>query len=50
MNDIIKEAIDYISPKKAEEVVVDPKAKGKGKQAEQVIVDIFDGKNVQKYK
>lgn len=31
MNDIIKEAIDYISPKKTEEVVVDPKAKGKGK-------------------
>jgi hypothetical protein len=31
MNDIIKEAIDYISPKKTEEVVVDPKAKSKGK-------------------
>lgn len=46
MNDIIKEAIDYISPKKTEEVVVDPKAKGKGKLAEQVVVDIFEGKNV----
>lgn len=51
INDIIKEAIDYISPKKAEEVVVDPKAKGKGKAVlEAAVVDIFEGKNVAKYK
>ena len=50
INDIVKEAIDYINPKKVEEVVVDPKAKGKKPATEVVAVDIFEGKNVQKYK
>jgi hypothetical protein len=39
-----------VSPKKVEEVVVDPKAKGKKTSTEVVAVDIFEGKNVQKYK
>jgi hypothetical protein len=42
---VIKEAIDYINPKKVDEVIVDPKAKGK-KSVEATFVDIFDGKNV----
>jgi len=51
INEIIKEAIDYISPKKVEEVVVDPKAKGKSKPVvEAAAIDIFEGKNVLKYK
>ena len=51
INDIVKEAVDYINPKKADEVVVDPKAKGNKKSVvEAVIVDIFEGKNVTKYK
>ena len=52
IDEVIKEAIDYISPKKVEEsVVVDPKAKGKGKGKEEpVAVDIFDGKNTVQYK
>ena len=51
INDVIKEAMDYMNPKKSEEIVVDPKAKGKGKVAtEAATVDMFDGKNVAKYK
>lgn len=52
LDDIIKEAIDYISPKKQDEsVVVDPKAKGKrGTKEETVHVDIFEGKNSAQYK
>ena len=46
INDIVKEAIDYINPKKLEEVVVDPKAKGKKPATEVAAVDIFEGKNV----
>lgn len=44
IDEIIKEAMDYISPKKVEEAPVDPKAKGK-KLAEPVHIDIFEGKN-----
>jgi phage terminase large subunit-like protein len=45
IDEIIKEAYDYISPKKQDEsVVIDPKAKGK-KVVEQVVTDIFEGKN-----
>ena len=43
IDEIIKEAIEYISPKKVDEsVVVDPKAKGKakGKADEAVVVDV----------
>lgn len=52
IDEIIKEAIEYISPKKVDEsVVVDPKAKGKGKGKEEpVITDIFEGKNTVQYK
>lgn len=52
LDDIIKEAIEYISPKKTDEsVTVDPKAKGKkGAKDEPVHVDIFEGKNTQQYK
>ena len=46
INDIVKEALDYINPKKPEEVVVDPKAKGKKSVTEVAAVDIFEGKNV----
>ncbi len=49
IDDIIKEAIDYISPKKQEEAPVDPKAKSK-KVVEPVYVDIFEGKNTVVYK
>jgi dephospho-CoA kinase len=47
LDDIIREAIEYISPKKQDEsVVIDPKAKGKrGAIQETVHVDIFEGKN-----
>lgn len=52
LDDIIKEAIEYISPKKQDEsVTVDPKAKGKkGAKEEPVHVDIFEGKNSAQYK
>jgi hypothetical protein len=50
IDEIIKEAYDYISPKKQDEsVIIDPKAKGK-KVVEQVITDIFEGKNTVNYK
>jgi len=52
IEEIIKEAFEYINPKKAEESVInDPKLKGKGsKLIEPVIVDIFEGKNTAHYK
>lgn len=50
MDEIIKEAIEYISPKKQDEsVIIDPKAKGKKKE-EPVVNDIFEGKNTAQYK
>lgn len=50
IDEIIKEAYEYISPKKQDEsVMIDPKAKGK-KVVEQVITDIFEGKNTSNYK
>jgi hypothetical protein len=47
IDEVIKEAVEYISPKKVDEsVVVDPKAKGKAKGKEEPVnVDIFEGKN-----
>jgi len=47
LDDIIREAIEYITPKKQDEsVIVDPKAKGKkGAKEEPVHIDIFEGKN-----
>ena len=52
LDDMIKEALEYISPKKQDEsVAVDPKAKGKkGQKEEPVHVDIFEGKNSAQYK
>ena len=51
MNDIIKEALDYITPKKVDEVAQAAAAKGKkGKQEEVVPVDIFEGKHPGEYK
>ena len=50
IDEIIREAIEYISPKKQEEAPVDPKAKGKKVAAEPIFVDIFEGKNTTIYK
>lgn len=52
LDDMIREAIEYITPKKQDEsVIVDPKAKGKkGAKEEPVHVDIFEGKNTVQYK
>ena len=53
IDEIIKEAMDYIAPKEVEEAQakVDPKAKGKGKaKDEPVVTDIFEGKNTTAYK
>jgi len=53
IDEIIKEAMDYIAPKEVEEAQtkVDPKAKGKGKaKDEPVVTDIFEGKNTALYK
>ena len=51
MNEIIKEALDYITPKKVDEAALAAAAKGKkGKQEEVVNVDIFEGKHVGEYK
>jgi len=44
MDEIIKEALDYITPKKANEDESPKKAAKKGKQEEVVNVDIFEGK------
>lgn len=49
IDEIIREAIEYIAPKKVEEAPVDPKAKGK-KPTEPVHIDIFEGKNTLQYK
>jgi len=54
IDEIIKEAIEYIAPKKVDESLdqkVDTKSKAKGKQKEEpVITDIFEGKNTVAYK
>lgn len=52
LDDIIREAIEYISPTKQDESVhIDPKAKGKkAVKDEPVNVDIFEGKNSAQYK
>lgn len=49
MDEILREALQYVSPDKKEEVV-DPKAKGKGKAAEPVHVDVFAGLDTTEYK
>jgi len=52
MDEILKEALDYINPKKvAETPIVDPKAKGKPPAPAAVVpTDIFEGKDVSEYK
>lgn len=45
MDEIIKEALDYITPKKVDEAALEAaKKQKKGKQEEVVNVDIFEGK------
>ena len=53
LDKILVEAVNYVAPKpEKEEVVVDPKAKGKGKAppVETESKDIFEGKDVVQYK
>ncbi len=51
MDEIIKEALDYITPKKIDEAAIEASKKAKkGKQEEVVNVDIFEGKTVSEYK
>lgn len=52
MDEILKEALDYINPKKVAEVpVVDPKAKGKTPVAVVAVAyDAFEGKDIAFYK
>ncbi len=51
MDEIIKEALDYITPKKVDEAALEAAKKAKkGKQEEVVNVDIFEGKTVSEYK
>jgi hypothetical protein len=53
MDEIVKEALDYVNPRKTEEAV-DPKAKGKpagkGKAEEEKSLDVFEGKDTDQYK
>ena len=51
MDEIIKEALDYITPKKVDEAALEAAKKAKkGKQDEVVNVDIFEGKHTGEYK
>lgn len=52
VDDIVREALDYINPKKAEEAAAAAETKGKKnkKESEPVIVDIFEGRNTANYK
>ena len=51
IDEMVREAIEYISPKKAEEQVQDSKPKKGAKQAaEPTSVDIFEGKDTTSYK
>ena len=51
MDDIFKEALDYITPKKVDEAALEAQKKAKkGKVEEVVNVDIFDGKHPVEYK
>jgi hypothetical protein len=49
MDEILREALIYVSPEKKEEVP-DSKAKGKGKPAEAGSADIFAGLDIANYK
>jgi len=51
MDEIIKEALDYITPKKVDEAALEAQKKAKkGKVEEVVNVDIFEGKHPKEYK
>ena len=52
MDEIIKEALDYITPKKVDEAAAAEAAKKakKGKQEEVTNVDIFEGKHPEDFK
>jgi len=51
MDEIVKEALDYINPKKPEPVPEKPvKGKRPNKQEEVVVTDPFEGKNTVEYK
>ena len=54
IDEVIKEAIEYITPKPEDDSLdkkADPKAKAKPKKGEEpVVTDIFEGKDVVKYK
>jgi len=53
MDEILKEAIEYVSPKKVDETFIDPKAKkpaAKGKVEETGPTDVFEGKDTEEYK
>ena len=51
MDDVIKEALDYITPKKVDEAALEAQKKAKkGKVEEVVNVDAFEGKHPKKYK
>jgi len=51
MNELIKEAFDYVTPKKVDETAVDPKAKGKkGAKQDDVTADPYEGKDSTAFK
>jgi len=51
MDEVIKEALDYITPKKVDEAALEAAKKGKKGKAEEVVnVDAFEGKQVDDYK
>ena len=51
MDEVIKEALDYITPKKVDEVALEAAKKAKkGKVEEVTNVDIFEGKHPAEYK
>ena len=51
MDDVIKEALDYITPKKVDEAALEAQKKAKkGKVEEVVNLDIFEGKHPSTYK
>lgn len=51
MNDIVKEAFEYVTPKKIDETAVDPKAKGKkATKNDDVPTDPYEGKDSSAFK
>ena len=51
MDEIIKEALDYVTPKKVDEAALEAAKKAKkGKVEETVNVDVFEGKHNEEYK